>query len=515
MGIVTQILAGKGDISLSQLDTWMDQAVSGVPTLAGADVNEENSLNLIPVFACVRLIANTIATLPFPVYLYTTGGGKRRDWEHPLYPILHDSPNPEMTAFDFWAAIVSHLERWGNGYAEIERGYTGQVRALWPLDPARIAPDHWGEDGRVIYKLRLPSGEPKYLHSSLVLHIRGFGSNGITGYGPIALARQGIGLAKALESYGATFFGNDSRPGGVLSVEGVLKKEGRDALKDAWEDAHRGLSQKHRIAVLDAGAKFQATSLPNEDSQFLESRKFQTGEIATLFGVPPHMIGDTDRSTSWGTGIEQQTTGWYITGLRARVVMIEQRVALDLFTPEERRTHKAEFIVDGLLRGDASTRHETYQKGVQNGYYSINDVLRLENRNPIGPEGDRRFVNGNMRPIDELYTTGPRGGLPQGRMHEIVREAAARVVRKEIVAMGKAERRYEGQPEALLAAIEEFYSEHGQYIAESLRVNEEATAVYVVAQKAMMLAGGSVALMAASVNGTDYLVNLALGGNDA
>jgi HK97 family phage portal protein len=514
MGIISTIMAGRGEITISQLDKMMTEAAYGVPTAAGVTVSEQSSLRLIPVFACVRLLANTIASLPFPVYRYTTGGGKRRDWEHPLYPILHDAPNQEMSAFDFWSAIVASLELWGNGYAEISRNYIGDVAALWPLDPACMKPDRWGEDGRLVYKYHVAGGPPKEFRSEDLLHIRGFGSNGITGYGPIALARRGIALADALEEYGARAVANDATPGGVLSVEGTLKDDGRARLKTAWKESHQGPANARDIAVLDAGAKFQPISIPNEDAQYIEQRKYQKTDIATLFGVPPHMIGDTERSTSWGTGIEAQTTGFMVMGLRARLVMIEQQVMLSLFSREERRTHKAEFVVDGLLRGDAATRHETYQKGIQNGYYCINDILRLENMNPIGPEGERRFVNGNMVPIDQAGMQVARQ-TPGARVEEIVREAAARIVRKEIAAMGKAAKRWEENEAAWRMEVLSFYATHTDFVAQTLRLERDDAYGYVEQQKDALMVHGPSCMDDWPYRRVDDLVKLALGGNDA
>lgn len=513
MGVIGHIMAGRGEISISQLDKMMTEAAYGVPTAAGVTVSESTSLRLIPVFACVRLLANTIASLPFPVYRYTTGGGKAKAWDHPLYSILHDAPNSEMSSFDFWSMAVASLELWGNAYAEISRNAIGDVVGLWPLDPSAMKVDRWGDDGRLVYKY-YSTNPPKEFRSRDLLHIRGFGSNGITGYGPIALARQGIGLSSALEEYGARFFGNDSTPGGVLSVEGTLKDEGRKALKAAWHEAHQPLEKKHEIAVLDAGAKFQAITVNAQDAQFIESRKFQRGEIAMLFGIPPHMIGDTERATSWGTGIEHQSIGFVMYTLRPRLEMIEQQVMLSLFTPDEQRAFFAEFVVDGLLRGDASTRWETYQKAIQNGIYSPNDVLRLENMNTMGPAGDQRFINGNMRPIEAPYNGRVGGDGQAARLLPIVREAAAGIIRKEIVAIGKVAKRHDGDPSGYLLAIEDFYSSHAAYVSQRLCVGRQAAEKYAGDQHRRLLEFGPDEVYGWMPAQIDELVALALGGND-
>lgn len=515
MSLMGHILAGRGEITIADLDRIMEEAAYGVPTAAGVTVSESNALHLIPVYSCVSLLADTIAMLPCLTYQYTTGGGRRRDWDYPLYPILHDSPNPEMTAFEFWNAAVGHRELWGNAYAEIQTNRYDEVQALWPLDPSKMAPDHWGQDGRLIYKYWLPNGEPKYFHASKILHIRGLGSNGVVGYSPIGLARQALGLTRALEDYGARFFGNDSRPGGVLSVEGTLKKEGREALKQAWEDAHRGLEQKWRIAVLDAGAKWQAVGMPNEDAQFLETRKYQDAQIAKLYRIPPHMIGDTERTTSWGTGIEHMSIGYVTYTLDPRLESIEQRAMLSLMTPAERKARFIEFLVDGLLRADAKTRHEIYAIGRQNGYYNTNDIRRKENSNGIGPAGDRYLVNGNMVPLDEAgRPEQPSSRGAEAQLVRVLGRNADRIIRKESAALGKLARRHEGDQAAFIAAAEQFYGDHSAFVAQTLCVEEAAARGYAQDQLSDLSANGPACMDEWPWRRVDDLVKLALGGND-
>jgi HK97 family phage portal protein len=278
-------------------------------TSSGKAVNERTAMQTTAVYACVRILAEAIAGLPLHVYRYKEDGGKEKALTHPLYYLLHDEPNPEMTSFVFRETLMSHLLLWGNAYAQIIRDGSGRVLALYPLLPNKMTVDR-APNGELFYTYRRDSDEsrenPKagliYLRSDEVLHIPGLGFDGLIGYSPIAMAKNAIGMAIACEEYGASFFANGANPGGVLEHPGVLKDPAK--VRESWNAVYQGSANAHRIAVLEEGMKFQPIGIPPEQAQFLETRKFQINEIARIFRVPPHMVGDLEKSSF--SNIEQR-----------------------------------------------------------------------------------------------------------------------------------------------------------------------------------------------------------------
>lgn len=388
-------------LTLTDLDNAMDRALFGLPASTGVDVSPSTALTSTAVYACVGLIAETIASLPFIVYRRLSAGGKERAPSHPLYKILHDAPNDEMTAYEFWECQVGHLCLWGNAYAEIERSDRG-VRGLWPLRPDRMSLGRT-TDGALYYEYRLPDGTTKKFAKQQIMHLRGLSSNGVIGFSPIVQAREAIGLSLATEKYGAKFFGNASRPGGVLQApQGAKLSQGAmDRLKADWERMHQGLDNSHRVAILEEGITWQAIGIPPNDAQFLETRRYQLGEIARIYRIPPHMIGDVERTTSWGTGIEQQSLGFLTYTLLPWLTRIEQRVYQDLFSNYDPTGAFAEHLVDGLLRGDAVTRAQAMQIWRQNGVINANEWRERENLNPLpGTDGNTYWMPSNMTTAD-------------------------------------------------------------------------------------------------------------------
>lgn len=387
MGLISWLAGAErrsANISLAEWDLILQQTTSASAT--GRSVTPGTALGSVAVFACVTILTDTIASLPLPVYRRLAGGGKEKAPEHPLYNILHDQPNPEMTSMEFRETLVGHLALWGNAYAEIQWDpYTQDVLALWPLRPDHMSVGR-RENGQLYYEYRMPDGRPKVFAKELILHLRLWGGDGLIGYSPISMARQAIGLTLAAEEYGARFFGNDSRPGGVLKHPGKLTPDGAKRLREGWELAHKGLTQSNRVAVLEEGVEWQQIGLPPEDAQFLQTRGFQTAEIARLFRIPPHMIADVERSTSWGTGIEQQSIGFAVYTILPWTTRIEQRMQMSLLDPAERRTYFVEHLITGLLRGDVKTRYDAYSIGRNNGWLNADEIREMENMNPI-PDG--------------------------------------------------------------------------------------------------------------------------------
>lgn len=398
------------------LPTTYSGDLSGIDTLSlfnytsntGALINERTALELTPVSAAIKIISESIASLPFCVYKRGKEGAKERAYQHPLYSILHDSPNPYFTSFTFWETVVSHMLLWGNAYAEIEWDPSGQVKALWLLRPDLTRPIV--DDKGSLYYQTVIRGNTIQLPYYRVLHIYGLGFDGLMGYSPIRLYREAIGLAKATEKYGAVYFGNGAKPGGVLEHPSNLTEPAQERLKAGWNEMHQGLDNAHRIAILEEGLTYKQIGLPPEDSQFLETRKFQIAEVSRIYRVPLHMLGELDRSTN--NNIEHQSIEFLTYTLNSWLVRIEQSCGLKLMTQKERTKYYCEHIVDSLLRGDIKTRYEAYQIGRQNGWLSANDIRKKENENPIPKEegGDSYMVNTAMQPISNLLNTNPPKG---------------------------------------------------------------------------------------------------------
>jgi len=271
-------------------------------TAAGKAVNERTALSVTTVYACVRVLAEALAGLPIHVYQYKSDGSKERVFTHPLYILLHDSPNAEMTSFVWRETLMSHLLIYGNAYSQIIRDGRGYPIGLYPLLPSNMTVERDKCSGELVYTYNSEKGQVK-LQRGNVLHIPGLGFDGIVGYSPIAIAKQAIGTALAVEEYGAAFFANGANPGGVLEFPNTVKDVQR--VKDSWNAGYQGSGKSHKIAILEEGAKFSAISISPEQAQFLETRKFSTNEICRLFKVPPHMVGDLERATF--SNIEHQS----------------------------------------------------------------------------------------------------------------------------------------------------------------------------------------------------------------
>ena len=362
-------------------------------TTSGKAVNERTAMQTSAVYACVRILAESVAGLPLHVYERTANGSKSTKPSHPLYRLLHDEPNREMTSFVFRETLMSHLLLWGNAYAQIIRDGRGFPIALYPLLPDRMAVDR-NESGELVYTYQSDKGQVK-LRRENILHIPGLGFDGLIGYSPIAMAKNAVGLALATEDYGATFFANGANPGGVLEHPGVIKPEQADRLRESWQSQFGG-ANAHKVAVLEEGLKFHQMSIPPEQAQVLETRKFQINEIARIFRVPPHMVGDLEKSSF--SNIEQQSLEFVKYTLDPWVVRWEQSLQQALILPSEKATIFIKFNLDGLLRGDYQSRMQGYSTGIQNGFMSVNDVRGLEDMNLLTAEegGDLHFVNGNM-----------------------------------------------------------------------------------------------------------------------
>jgi len=384
-------------------------------TSSGKPVNETTAMQMTAVYSCVRILSETVAGLPLNVYKYNDSGGKEKAYKHPLYRLLHDEPNPEMTSFAFRETLMSHLLLWGNAYAQIIRNARGEVIALYPLMPNKMTVDR-DQSGRLFYLYQRGTEDPKtlgsdsrvYLAPTDVLHIPGLGFDGLIGYSPIAMAKNAIGLAIATEEYGAKFFANGAAPSGVLEHPGTIKDPQR--VKESWNSAYQGSANAHKIAVLEEGMKYMPIGIAPEQAQFLETRKFQINEIARIFRVPPHMLADLEKSSF--SNIEQQSLEFVKYTLDPWVVRWEQSMCRVLFSESEKPAYFIKFNVDGLLRGDYASRMSGYATARQNGWMSTNDIRELENLDRISPDlgGDLYLINGAMT---RLQDAGLFGGAQQ------------------------------------------------------------------------------------------------------
>ncbi len=368
---------------------------------AGKNVNERSAMQMTAVYACVRILSEAVAGLPLHLYEYEKDGSKKKAVDHKLYTLLHDEPNPEMTSFVFRETMMTHLLLWGNAYAQIVRNGKGEIVALYPLMPNKMRVDRDAK-GRIYYTYYISQDEATSKDQSReviltpedVLHIPGLGFDGLVGYSPIAMAKNAIGISIACEEYGAKFFANGASPSGVLEHPGVLKDP--EKVRDSWNAAYGGSSNSHKVAVLEEGMKYTPISISPNEAQFLETRKFQVNEIARIFRVPPHMVGDLEKSSF--SNIEQQSLEFVKYTLDPWVIRWEQNLGRALFTQDEKKKYFFKFNVDGLLRGDYASRMSGYATGIQNGIFSINDCRELENMDLLSDEegGNLHILNGNV-----------------------------------------------------------------------------------------------------------------------
>ena len=370
---------------------------------SGKCVNERSAMQMTAVYSCVRILAEAVAGLPLHLYRYKEDGSKEKALTHPLYLLLHDEPNPEMSSFVFRETLMTHLLLWGNAYAQIIRNGRGEVIALYPLMPDRMAVDR-EVNGQLYYEYTTSADDASTVKGSIVrlkpsdvLHIPGLGFDGLVGYSPIAMAKNAIGMAIACEEYGAKFFANGAAPGGVLEHPGTIKDPQR--VRESWQSTFGGSGNSNKIAVLEEGMKYTPIGISPEQAQFLETRKFQINEIARIFRVPPHMVGDLEKSSF--SNIEQQSLEFVKYTLEPWLVRWEQSIQRTLLSPEEKKRYFAKFNVEGLLRGDYASRMSGYATARQNGWMSANDIRELENMDRIPAEegGDLYLINGNMLPL--------------------------------------------------------------------------------------------------------------------
>lgn len=398
----TAFRAAKGPpTSLKDPGEWLTRWFGGGTTTTGATVTPETSLRALAVYACVRIIAESVASLPIFIYRRRDDGGKDLATDHPLHAILHDSPNADLTSLEFREMMQSHLCLRGNAFAFIDWTVGGRVRRLMPLHPDRMAIKRNGAD-QLVYEYSRLNGTTDFFMADEILHLRGLSHDGVIGLSPIDLAREAVGLSLAAEEYGGRFFGQNTHIGVYLEHPGKLSETAYKNLKGSIEENHGGLQNSHRPFILEDGAKMHRLNMTADDAQFIETRKFQTTEIARLFRVPPHMIADLERATF--SNIEQQGIDFVTHSLRPWLVRWEQRLSKSLLSESERGRYVIEHKIDALLRGESIKRAQALQIQRRNGIINADEWRNLENMNPIGgPEGQEYWQDKAMHdePIPE------------------------------------------------------------------------------------------------------------------
>ena len=387
-------------------DKPTDQVGQGVPfvfgrTSAGKIVNERTAMQTSAVYACVRVLSEAVASLPLNIYSYGEDGGKVKEYDHPLYRLLHSEPNPEMTSFTFREVMMTHLLLYGNSYTQIIRDGAGRVVALYPLMPNCIE-EKRDDNGKLQYIYTKASDENPNLKDDgqivlqyeEVMHVTAMSMDGLVGASPIATSKNSIAIALSAEEFGASFFKNGAYPGGVLEHPGVLKNP--DKVRESWNSIYQGSNNGHKIAVLEEGMHFSPISLNPDALQLSETRHFQLEEIARIFRVPLHLINSLDHATY--SNIEHQSIEFVKYSVQPWVIRIEQEMEKSLLLPSEKGKYSIKMNVDGLMRGDYKSRMEGYSIGRNGGWLSTNDIREMENMNPVSEEdgGNLYLINGAM-----------------------------------------------------------------------------------------------------------------------
>ncbi len=539
MGLLARLLRPTaGDPGFD--DQWYGTTL-GAFSSSGTFVTADSAMRLSAVWACRRLIADSLASSPLFVYNYLADGGRQRATQHPLFELLHSRPNRLQTSFEFVEQLTGDCLMRGNGYAQILPGPRGFADQLVRIPPDAVTPERVGDTVR--YQVLQDDGTKKMLNGEDVFHLRGLGDDGLVGLSVIQYARESFGVALAAEGYGARFFSQDARPGGVLKHPNKLVPEAAKRLKESWEAAHGGYGKAHGTAVLEEGVEWQQIGMTSEDAQFLQTREFQIADIARWFGCPLHLIQETSKATSWGSGIESLGIAFVTYTLLPWARRWEQAISRDLILAPG--YYFAEFLLDGLARGDLGSRYSAYAVGRNWGWLSVNEIRQKENMNPI-EGGDDYLVPLNMTPANGIPPTQTGQGIAQsafqradaesrkgwlttndiqrlegdgysqplkaGHYHMLLHEATTRIVRKEIAAMSKAAKRCASDAAAWKAAVEEFYMEQFDFVKATLYVGNYEAGQWCRQQVDALLEHGAAVMEDWESRRVADLITLALGG---
>lgn len=369
------------------------------PSQAGVLVTPDTALTFSAFWACVRVISQTLAALPWGVYMKTTAG--REEQDNQIAWLLNNRPNPEMTAFSFREALVAHALAWGNGYAEIVEDMAGRVQELWLLLPDRVLPERDPDTAALQYRVTQLSGETVIIPADRMLHLHGLGFDGVTGYSLVRMAARSIGVGMAQETFAQSFYANGAIFGSM--VEMPVKSMSKEQIAEAEQyinDRSAGPGKAFRTKVIPQGATPHNLTMPLQDAQFIEARKFSVTEMARLTGIPPHKIADLDRSTN--NNIEHQGIEFVTDCIVPWCCRLEQEANVKLFAPRAQGRVYTKLDVRSLLRGDLASRGAFYKLMAQLGALSINEIRALEDMNGIGLAGDARLVQINQTTLEWL-----------------------------------------------------------------------------------------------------------------
>lgn len=420
---------------------------SGNKSHTGVNVTVESSLGVPALYACVQVISQDVAKLPLIAYRRLKRGKERAtDWSG--YRVLHDSPNPEMTSYEWREFQISHVASWGNAFSEIDWSNAGTVRGLWPLRPDRMRISR--KNGKLLYHYTVPSGQEQTLAAWRIHHIRGLGFDGVMGWSPVGMAKQALGLNLAAEEYGARWYAGGGQPRVVAVHPGKLSLPAQGRIQAAIEGSMNGLSNSHRIKVLEEGVQLHTVGVPAEDAQFLEAQDWGAHQVTRLYRMPPHKIGLLKNATF--SNIEHQAIEYVTDTLQPWLVRHEQALQRDMLTETEQQSLFFEYLVEGALRGDIKSRYEAYAVGRNWGWFSANDIRERENLNPIDG-GDVYLTPLNMSagqsPVQQ------RSNVLIGLYEDV----AGRLQRREMADLRRGVDKYlrKGSPADFRAWVQEFY----------------------------------------------------------
>jgi len=389
--------------TLARPSPELRSALGAILSKVGIHINAKNALQTTAVFACVRLLSESIASLPLFLYRKTETG-KEKATDNPLYGVLHDVPNPETDSFQFWQAFIANMLIYGRGYAEVVRNNAGQIVQMWNITTPYVRVRRNSETQELEYVVT-PSGKEQFiLRKDQIFRVDWFSMDALNAFRPLELAQNAIGLGEAAEEYASDYFKSGTNVGGIIEYPDVMEGDQFEQYKKDVKNNYSGLSNTARLLFLEQGSKFQKVTDSPQESQMLETRKFQVEEVARFYNVPLHMIGDLDHATF--SNIEQMSLNYVIYTLRPHLVRIEKATTAQLLMPQERVAYFPKFSVEGLLRGDYKSRMDGYAVARQNGWMSANDIRSLEDMDSIPAElgGDAYLANGNLRSLEKLMT---------------------------------------------------------------------------------------------------------------
>lgn len=470
MSLIGRHLRTRVTDSIADPGGFLQDYYGGGNSKTGVSVTSASALRVVAVFACIRVGSETLGSLPLHVYERKSDGSKRRAPEHPLYQLLHNSPNADMTSLEWREAKQSHVEGAGNGYSQLVFNGAGRIAEIIPLDSSRVRSQRVKPEAPLSYRYTRPNGQERIFQAEEIMHIRCFGSNGLEGYSPIKQAREAIGIAMAAEEHWARFFSQGQASKVGLEHPKQLSPQAHKNIRESWVETYAGLGNAHKPLIAEEGMKIVNLPINFEDLQFLESRGFSVTEICRLFRIFGHMIGDMQNMTAWGSGIEQLNLAFVIHCLLPRLARWEQRLNWQLFPAAERGRYFCEFALDGMLRGDIKSRMEALQIMRRNGIIDGDGWADLENMNHF-PGGDIRIVESNMQRLERVGDVAPaRQQASEGRgmvdaFKPVLAAAVGRSLRREAKALASFAKK--GATERT-PALAQFYEEHRTHLTAQL-----------------------------------------------